>query len=417
MRLKAELLNLIHNGRYDEAQEQIDIILTKFSDDKYNLAIGLFYQSWLQRARGLQLTECALITTAELISIARETQDPYLMGLYLFRRGDISFCKGRLTQAKTDWEDAEDFYKKVQMNDAYEVIWLKYHLALVYRDLYGYQVAIPLLQEILNLKSCSYAMKYKIYRELFFCFCYLKEYKSAYKCFETLQYLFKHDGLIVDFKIFKAHLNILKRNFKGARVLLLEAVTESRHSKIGRNRYDFSFHLAYFYSQKKDYTRMFHFISVHTDPIYKLQLYNIAIAKGKVGLLREYETLAFKIGITQHIKKSYVFRKMHQRKIKLQIDLEKIFQFKQPGIDLLVLLATTSSASKDLIAREVFHDSFYQSSYHDPKIYKLVSQINSAGPTISNQKGRYQLNLNSLLSAIDAESIKVKIAANKLLPR
>lgn len=417
MKLNKDLLNLIHAGKNLEAQKQIDVLLTDSSDNMPKLAIALFYLSWLQRGRGLQLTEHGLATTAQLASIALDIQDPYLIALSLFRRGDIAFCKGRLTQAKTDWENAEILFQKLELNDSYEMIWLKFHIALAYRDLHGYEAAIPKLQEILSWESCSGTMKYKISRELFFCYCYIREYKLAYQCFEKLQTLFSHEGLEIDFKLFRSHLNILKKNFKGARNFLLAAVTETRQSQIGRNRYDFSFHLAYLYSQKQDHTRLFHFISAHTDPIYKLQLYEVAIGQGNYEILAEYETLAFELGITRHIGKAHLYRQLRQQSLSsgLIIDLESTSKFSQREIDFLALLATSSSVSKNHIAREVFGDSFYEPTYHDAKIYKLVSAINSFGPLVSNQNGSYLLNPETKVSILNAENIKVKIAANKII--
>ncbi|OQW51743.1 MAG: hypothetical protein A4S09_17585 [Proteobacteria bacterium SG_bin7] len=415
--MNTDLLKLIHEGKYLEAQRQIDDLLAKSFDNNYDLAIALFYLSWLQRGRGLQLTEFALATTGQLASVALKTQDPYLIALSLFRRGDVAFSKGSLAQAKADWENAESLFKQLELSDSYEMTWLSYHLALTYRDLHGYETAIPRLQQILNLNSCSHNMKYKIFRELFFCYCYLKEYKFAYQCFETLQSLFHHDGLEIDFKLFRTHLNILKKNFRGARSLLLTAAKEARASKIGRDRYDFSFHMAYLYAQKQNHTRMFHFISKHTDPIYKLQLYEIIIGQGSFEILSEYETLAIELGAAQHIGKAYLFRQLRQISITngLVIDLEQTSKFTPREIYFLALLATSSSVSKNHIAREVFQDSFYESTYHDPKIYKMVSGINSFGPIVSNQNGNYLLNAETKISIVNAEKIKIKNAANKFI--
>ncbi|MDZ4661990.1 MAG: hypothetical protein SGJ18_10280 [Pseudomonadota bacterium] len=423
--LSVELLTLIHSGQHLKAETFINEYLRNYESDKTNYAIGLFYRSWLQRGQGLQLTAEALTTTQQLTTIALELDNPYILALSLFRRGDVAFCKGQITQAKTQWEQAENLFE----HDSYELVWLKYHLALAYRDLFGYQIAIPKFQDVLSLKSSSDSLKYKVIRELFFCYCYLKEYRQAYECFEKLQTIYPHSGLEIDIKLFKSHLNILKRNFRGARTLLLEAVLLARKSNIGRNRHDFTFHLAYLYSQQKDYHKMFRFISKKTDPIYKLQLFSIALERGDFSFLSEYEELAYSLDLTQYIDKASRYKKQRPLNFKqiIKIDVAnnsallkdtRIEEFDKKEISFLALLAESQKLPKYRIAQEVLLDSFYEPNYHDPKIYKLVSKINSvlgAGRILVNQDGCYFPNPTIVISIHNSENSKIKLAASKII--
>ncbi len=340
MRLNVEIMNLIHSGQYKRAEELVEDLLQNSFEDKYQYAIALFHLSWLQRGKGIQLSEVAIATTAQLASLALELQNPYLIALALFRRGDISFCKGRLAQAKSDWEQAEKLLSELNLNDCYEMGWLKYHLALVYRDLHGYQLALPHFQTVLNLTSLSDSLRYKVTREIFFCFCFLKEYHEAYKCFETLTRFSPYLGSEIDIELFRAHLAIVKRNFRSARKLLLSAAQTARRNGIGRDRYDFSFHIAYLYAQKKDSQRALLFISKNTDPIYKLQIFDILLSQRNFKVLLEYETLGLELGLAQHIEKALQHRKMRQTTGLKQLDLSQTTLLSRAEVKLLSLLAT-----------------------------------------------------------------------------
>ncbi|OQW51745.1 MAG: hypothetical protein A4S09_17595 [Proteobacteria bacterium SG_bin7] len=423
MRLNKEILEHIHTGRYQKAQDLIEKHLEEAADDREKTAIALFHLSWLQHGRGQQLTEIGVATVAQLASLAIDLNDNYVTALALFRRGAISFCKGRLGQAKVDWDNADLLFSKSIEADSYEVVWLKYHLALAIRDLHGYQFAIPKFQEIITLKSCSQDLRYKIIRELFFCYCYLNEYKSAYQCFENLESNSSHINQEIDFQIFRAHLAILKKNYRSARKLVLKAIVSARRLGFGRDRYDFNFHLAYLYAQKNNFKKMRNFISYTTDPIYKLQLFNIALENGDFSVLPEFETLAFDLGITQFIEKAHQHHKsrpglgslvVNAKNLTVTFKNRKLLGYGQKEVNFLILLGTSTAVSKIRVTREIFGDNFYEPTYHDPKIYRLVCAVNAAAPFALNRNGNYILNPATRMAVLNTDNEKIKIAAGKI---
>lgn len=424
MRLDQEILEFIHSGHYVQAQELIYKRLEEAADNKIKNAMALFHLSWLHHGLGQQLTENGMATVAQLASLANELNDNYITALALFRRGAISFCKGRLGQARVDWERSELLFVKSIEMDSYELVWLKYHLALTMRDLHSYEFAIPKFQEVLSFSSCSQNLRNKIINELFFCYCYLNDYKSAYEIFERLENTLSHINREIDFQIYKAHLAIMKKKYRAARKLLLQSVVSARKSGFGRDRYDFNFHLAYLYAQKNDFKKMRNFISHHTDPIYKLQLFNIALEQGEFAFLSDFESLAFDLGITQFIEKAHQYHKsrpglgslvVNAKNLMVTFKNKKLLGYGKKEAKLLILLGTANAVSKVRIIREIFGDIFYDPFYHDPKIYRLISAVNAAAPFAINRDGSYILNPTTRMAVLSSDNEKIKIGARKIV--
>lgn len=385
----------IHNGNWSFASAEIDKILNDQSVSARDHAHALFYQSWLLRAKGEQLTDFAYSVLQQLQLKHLNSNDDLIAALYYFRVGDWNFCKGNLNLAKEDLEKSITYFTSSNGLTSYEGAYAQYLLAITRRDLHGFADAIPYLKNLLDVLTTPelHRLRLKVFNELFFCYAFIKNSAEALITFEYLQKIKTNVLDKIDIGIAEAHMLILRRNFDRAREKLLNLAVEIKKTSINKARYDIGFHLAYLYAQRAEFKKAWMFLGKNADPIYKLQVFGIQLQSGDTSILADYKSMAEKSVCFYHLEQ---IANYHRKKSKKKYRLGHREINDNPKIKkLLSLVSESKGLSKECIAKNIFNDNFYEAHYHDPKIYYLVLEANALIPKeklLVNRLGKYYLN-------------------------